>query len=184
MYYVQLDLFGKVGVGKTTIYNLFAGDKYMQDGGNLCDDFRVYYRRCWVFPRVSEHYMCFLSDPVFEMRWKDLQFKFLKKMFEPTNVIYIVTDSTPEDVEAVKNSLNLYDKLKRGLIIFVIANKQDLPDAVPVEKIKEILGINDVYGLSALSPDAKEIMEKALRDGLNRYLLMLTKRGERLELVD
>ncbi len=184
MYYIQLDMFGRVGVGKTTIYNLFAGDKYMQEGGNLCDDYRVYYRRCWLFPRISEHYMVFLSDPLFEMRWKDLQLKFLKKMFEPTNVVFIVTDSTEEDVQAVKNSLGIYEKLKLGLIIFVIANKQDLPNALPVEKIKEILGINDVYGVSAIDLASKPILERAFRDGLNRYLLMLSKRGERLSLVD
>ncbi len=184
MHYVQIDLFGKVGVGKTTIYNHFKGDRHMKHGGNLVEDWRVFYAKCWIFKERFKNYMVFLSDPKFDMRWRDLDVKFLEEKFEPTNIVMVVTDSTPEDVVAVKNSLKLLPKLKLGLITFVLANKQDLPDALSVSEIKERLSTNDVYGLSALSPDAKEILEEAFLEAKNRYLLMLSKRNEQLDLID
>ena len=117
--YVTVDLFGKVGVGKTTIFEPFAGDRLLKDGGNLSYDYRTYYARCWVLERRWDHTMVFLTDPKLDMRWKDLRVKHLQKLFEPTNVLIIVTDSTKEDVQAIKKSFSIFPRIKKKLIIFV-----------------------------------------------------------------
>ncbi len=182
--YVTIDLFGKVGVGKTTIFELFAGDKFLKEGGNLSYDMRTYYAKCWVMEKRWEHTMVFLSDPKLEMRWKDLRAKYLRKLLEPTNILMIVTDSTREDVQAIKQSFEMWPRIKRKLILFVIANMQDIPDRLSVETIKEILCMNDVIGISALKEDTKEILEKFLENATIRYFTMLSKRGEALSIYD
>jgi hypothetical protein len=182
--YVTIDLFGKVQVGKTTIFELFAGKRFLHEGGNLSYDFRTYYAKCWVMQNRWTHSMVFLADPKYDMRWKQLDFKFLKKKFEPTNILMIVTDSTEADVLAVKNSFTMYPRLKRKLILFVIANMQDLLDRLSVDKIQDILGLKEVLGLSAIQEGAKEKVEKFLEEATLRYFLMLSKRGDNIELVD
>ena len=90
--YVTIDLFGKVGCGKTTIFELFAGTRLLKHGGNLSYDFRGWYAKCWILPRHWEKTMVFLADPKLEFRWRDLQAKHLRKLFEPTNILVLVTD--------------------------------------------------------------------------------------------
>src|SRR6056297_379383 len=162
--YVTIDLFGKVGVGKTTIFELFAGDRLLKYGGNLSYDFRGYYAKCWVLPRRWTHSMVFLADPKLEWRWRDLKVKHLRKLFEPTNILMIVTDSTEEDVDNIKKSFSIYPKIKRKLIIFVIANMQDKKDHMNVEQIKERLGMRHVLGLNATSEGAKKKLEPFLEE--------------------
>lgn len=186
MRYVGVDLFGKTAVGKTTIFKLFADpqSRLMQEGGNLSYDFRTYYARCWIFPRRWEHSMVFLADPKFDMRYQSLDMKMLKKAFEPTNVLIIVSDSTREDVEAIKHSLQIYPRIKLGLIIFIIANMQDKPGVLPVEEIKQITGINDVLGLIAIQSNARAKVEPFIEEGVKRFFHMLAKRGDWMELID
>jgi len=181
--YVTVDLFGKVGTGKTTIFELFAGNRYLKDGGNLSFDFRTYYARCWVLEKRWEHTMVFLTDPKLDMRWRDLRAKHLRKLCEPTNVLMIVTDSTKEDVEAVKQSFQMWPRIKRKFIIFVIANMQDLPDRLSVPEIKAVLQMEDVIGLSATDPGAKEIIEEFLERATLRYFQMLSKRGTAMSIL-
>ncbi|MHA1746645.1 MAG: hypothetical protein ACTSWW_11640, partial [Promethearchaeota archaeon] len=154
-----------------------AGNRYLKDGGNLSFDFRTYYARCWVLEKRWEHTMVFLTDPKLDMRWRDLRAKHLRKLCEPTNVLMIVTDSTKEDVEAVKQSFQMWPRIKRKFIIFVIANMQDLPDRLSVPEIKTVLQMEDVIGLSATDPGAKEIIEEFLERATLRYFQMLSKRG-------
>lgn len=175
--YVTIDLFGKVGCGKTTIFELFAGTRLLKDGGNLSYDFRGYYAKCWILPRRWGHSMVFLADPKLEFRWRDLRAKHLRKLFEPTNIMVLVTDSTPEDIDAIKQSFTVWPTIKRKLIIFIIANMQDLPDRLTVEEIKARLQMNDVLGLTATDSDAKEKVEKFLEQAVMRYFLMLSKKG-------
>lgn len=182
--YVTIDLFGKVGVGKTTIFNHFAGDRLLKDGGNLSYDYRIYYARCWILPRRWEHTMVFLTDPKLDMRWKDLRVRHLQKLFEPTNILMIVTDSTKEDVLAVKESFSIYPKIKRKLIIFIIANQQDLPGRLSVDEIKEILQMKDVIGIKATDPDCVPVLEKFFEAAVIRYFTMVAKRGQVMMLLD
>jgi GTPase SAR1 family protein len=183
MKYIQIDLMGKVTAGKTTIYNQFAGDTYLRDGGNLTDDWRTYYARCWVLPNRYAHSMVFLSDPKFDMRWQDLNMGFMRKMFQPTNILFIVSDSTERDVENIKRYWDLLENIKRGLITFVLANKQDLPGAIPEIEIRERLNNQDVFGIQATDPQLKPRLTEIIEMAVHRYLLMLAKRGERLGLI-
>ena len=184
--YVTIDLFGKISCGKTTIFEMFAGKKFLKEGGNLSYDFRTYYARCWILERRWEHTMVFLADPKLEMRWRDLRAKHLRKLMEPTNILIIVTDSTREDVNAVKESFKMWPRIKRKMIIFIIANMQDLPDRLSVSEIKEILNMNDILGISATdgNPETKAKIEQFIEEATIRYFRMLAKRGQVMSVLD
>ncbi|MHA1585027.1 MAG: GTPase domain-containing protein [Promethearchaeota archaeon] len=182
--YVTIDLFGKVSCGKTTIFELFAGNRFLKDGGNLSYDFRGYYAKCWILPQRWGHTMVFLTDPKLDMRWRDLRVKHMRKLFEPTNVLVIVTDSTREDVQAIKESFRIWPKIKRKLIIFIIANMQDLPDRMKTEEIQEFLQMKDVLGLCALEENAKEKLTDFFEKATMRYFQMISKKYERMLILD
>ena len=155
----------------------------LENGGNLSYDPRVYYARCWILPRRWEHSMVFLTDPKFDMRQNSLDNTFLTKMLEPTNVLMLVTDSTKEDVESIARSIPIYCRLKRGLIIFIIANMQDNPDVLTVDEIKAQTGIGDVLGIAAINPDTKLELESFFEESVRRFFHLLERRGQTLELV-
>ena len=184
MRYVTIDLFGKINCGKTTIFELFAGNRLLKHGGNLSYDFRGYYAKCWILERRWEHSMVFLADPKLEFRWRDLQAKHLRKLFEPTNIMILVTDSTEEDVEAIRQSFTIWPIIKRKLIIFVIANMQDIPNRLSVEEIQKKLEMKDILGISAIEPNIKEKIEKFLESAVIRYFTMLSKKGRALLFLD
>ena len=71
-----------------------------------------------------------------------------------TDLIFFVLDSADsERLDEAKLELQSVIKLteKFGVPIIVIANKQDLPSAVPVEKISSQLGINKTATSRALT---------------------------------
>ena len=173
-------------MGKTTIFELFAGNKFLKEGGNLSYDFRTYYAKCWVLERRWEHTMVFLADPKLEMRWRDLRAKHLRKLMEPTNILIIVTDSTREDVNAVKESFKMWPRIKRKMIIFIIANMQDLPGRLSGAEIKEILSMNDVLEINAMDgdPETKIKIEQFIEEATIRYFRMLAKRGQVMAVLD
>lgn len=175
--FVTIDLFGKMGVGKTTIFELFAGDKFLKEGGNLSYDFRGYYAKCWILEKRWEHSMVFLADPKLEYRWKDLNADLLRKYFEPTNVVMIVTDSTEKDVKNIKDSFSIFPQLKRKLILFVIATMQDIKGRMSVKEIEQVLGIKDIIGINTHAPGTKEKVEKFMEKAVLRYFLMLSRIG-------
>ena len=184
--YVTIDLFGKISCGKTTIFELFAGKRFLKEGGNLSYDFRTYYARCWVLEKRWEHTMVFLADPKLEMRWKDLRAKHLRKLMEPTNILIIVTDSTREDVNAIKQSFKMWPRIKRKMIIFIIANMQDLPGRLSGAEIKKILSMSDVLELNATDgdPETKFKVEQFIEEATIRYFRMLAKRGQVMSVLD
>jgi hypothetical protein len=127
--------------------------------------------------------MIFLTDPKFDMRQNSLDNTFLSRMLEPTNVLMLVTDSTKEDVESISRSIPIYCRLKRGLIIFIIANMQDNPNVLTVDEIKAQTGIGDVLGIVAINPNTKLELESFFEESVLRYFHLLERRGQTLELV-
>ncbi len=63
-------------------------------------------------------------------------------------VIFVVdsTDSGEERVEECKEALSMFigEDLLRGCTLLVLANKQDLPDAMSIEEISEKLGLESI----------------------------------------
>ncbi|MGC8812702.1 MAG: ATPase domain-containing protein [Candidatus Aenigmatarchaeota archaeon] len=73
-------------------------------------------------------------------------------------VILVVDSTKPETFERAKEML---EKVRGYEIPFVVfANKQDLPNALSLEEIKRMLGLEDVVGTSAIK---KQGIEEGLR---------------------
>lgn len=73
-------------------------------------------------------------------------------------VILVIDSTKPETFERAKEML---EKVRGYEIPFVVfANKQDLPNALNLDKIKRILGFEDIVGTSAIK---KEGLEEGLK---------------------
>ena len=71
-----------------------------------------------------------------------------KHYFKSTDGIIFVVDSTDfeEKIEECKEALSLLirEDLLKGCTLLVLANKQDLPEAVPPESIVEKLELDSI----------------------------------------
>lgn len=79
------------------------------------------------------------------------RFEFIFKIFaREVNGILLVVDATrPEDFERARKMLELVGP---GLPFVIVANKSDLPDALPPQRIKEIIGLGeDVHIVAAVA---------------------------------
>eukprot|EP01090_Pellita_catalonica_P010543 TRINITY_DN21978_c0_g1_i1.p1 TRINITY_DN21978_c0_g1~~TRINITY_DN21978_c0_g1_i1.p1 ORF type:complete len:186 (-),score=25.32 TRINITY_DN21978_c0_g1_i1:172-729(-) len=72
---------------------------------------------------------------------------FWKNYFEKTDAIVWVVDSTDKErLQACKTELGslLQEERLAGASLLVLANKQDLPDSLPPEKIRDILELDKI----------------------------------------
>ncbi len=60
--------------------------------------------------------------------------------FSGTDVIFLITDSSFRNVMQTKSLLRTIRKEAPAVPLFIIANKQDLPESMKAEKIKRLLG--------------------------------------------
>jgi ADP-ribosylation factor-like protein 8 len=74
-----------------------------------------------------------------------------------SDAVLIITDSTLENVEKSKFFIELIKEHAPYAHTAIIGNKQDLPGALSVEKIEEILGLK-TYSMVAIDPDNRDKM--------------------------
>ena len=97
------------------------------------------------------------------------RFKFMWKDFlRGAGLAVIVCDSTEENVTKTKE---LYDRFERsiGMKIIAIANKQDLPNALPAQVVQSKLGGLKTYGMSAIRPELRQRMKEILEYEIATY---------------
>jgi len=80
-----------------------------------------------------------------------------------SDAILIITDSTLENVEKSKFFIELVKEHAPYAHTAIIGNKQDLPNALSVEKIEGILGLK-TYSMVAIEPDNREKMIQIIAD--------------------
>lgn len=89
------------------------------------------------------------------------QFRFMWDSFlQGTSTIILVTDSTREGVKKTKELVKKYSNFN-GSKLLVIANKQDLPDAISPSEVESILG-TETHGLVAIDSNSKQYLFKIL----------------------
>lgn len=84
-----------------------------------------------------------------------------------TGLICAVTDSTPENVAKTKEIVSKY-KNYNGAKLIVIANKQDLPNSMPVKDIEKELGVKTI-GMVAVNLNEKRTLYKELQNAFTSY---------------
>ncbi|KKK41308.1 hypothetical protein LCGC14_1619370, partial [marine sediment metagenome] len=95
------------------------------------------------------------------------QFDYLwEKFMAGSDVVLLMTNSTKENVEKSKHFLEISKKVVPFTRLAVIANKQDLPDAMSIEEIEKIMG-NKAYGLIAIEPSSRDKIVRIIADLLD-----------------
>lgn len=144
---VKCTLTGYGGVGKTTIVRLVARGE-----------------------RVAKHIPTILADveeikiegvdpfkvTLFTVAGQPQYWRTWMLTTEGSDFVMLVTDSTREDVERLQKEIIPYlMKITPYSRFIIIANKQDLPNALPPSVIEEICGI-PAFPLIAIRDDAKD----------------------------
>ncbi len=80
-----------------------------------------------------------------------------------SDAVLIITDSTLENVEKSRFFIELLKDHAPYAHTAIIGNKQDLPDALNVGKIEEILGIK-TYSMVAIDPNNRDKMIQIIAD--------------------
>jgi small GTP-binding protein len=142
-------LIGEGGVGKTSLLSLLQGRDVPKERvptvGLEVEDSILNGKKCSIWDLGGQKR--------FKFMWKD----FLRG----AGLAVIVCDSTEENITKTKE---LYDRFERtlGTKIIAIANKQDLPGALPAHVVQSKLGGLKTYGMSAIRPELQERMREIL----------------------
>ncbi|MEJ2295947.1 MAG: ADP-ribosylation factor-like protein, partial [Candidatus Lokiarchaeota archaeon] len=142
-------MIGEGGVGKTSLLSLLQGREVIEERkptvGLEVEDSVLNGKKCSIWDLGGQKR--------FKFMWKD----FLRG----AGLAVIVCDSTEENVEKTKA---LYDRFERsiGMKIIAIANKQDLPGALPAQEVQSKLGGLKTYGMSAILPELRQRMKEIL----------------------
>ncbi|WXG41007.1 MAG: ADP-ribosylation factor-like protein [Candidatus Freyarchaeum deiterrae] len=140
--YLKISLIGYSGVGKTTILKLLREEEIPKDhiptigvgikgvkGAKIGNTSLI----CWDLAGQER----------FELTWD--------KFIRDSSLIIIVTDSTLENVVKSRYFVRLIREVEPEANILSIANKQDLPNALPPEKVSQILEA-ETQGIVAIDP--------------------------------
>lgn len=153
---LKLSLIGFSGVGKTTILKLIREEELPKEHiptigvgikgvkGAMIGNTQLV---CWDLAGQER----------FKMTWD----KFIKA----SSLIVIVTDSTLENVVKSRFFVRLVKEEEPEANMVALANKQDLPNALPPEKVEEILGVK-TYGFVAIDPMNKSKFFEIVRNAV------------------
>ncbi len=156
--YVKVALMGAGYAGKSTLIRLLTDDvtklqsKYQPTAGMDCGTITLDDRTKITLVEMG-------GQAHFEFMWPD----FMKG----SEMIVVVTESTPKAVLKTRQLLKKYEALLAGKQVIAIANKQDLPGSMRPESVQDLLGI-PTYGMIAIDPKQRlrgyRLIVEGLRD--------------------
>ena len=94
---------------------------------------------------------------------KEASIRIARQFWEKSDAVLIITDSSLENVEKSRFFVELVKEHAPYAHVAVIGNKQDLPDALNVDKIQEILGLK-TYSMVAIDPENRDKMMQIIAD--------------------
>ena len=160
--FLKMVILGEGGVGKTSVLKLIMGEEpdscYVPTVGVDVKEFDFELRD------MKLVFWDFSGQPRFRKLWKPF--------LEGTDIVILVTDSTIENLVETRTIYQLIRAEKPDAQVILIANKQDLPGAVPPETIGKYLGL-EAHGLVAVDPSYREKLLEILKEAIVK--LMETK---------
>jgi small GTP-binding protein len=157
---LKVSLVGEGGVGKTTLLRLLKGTapptEYVPTIALSIEQIEA--------TRYGT-YSIILWDFAGQERFRRLWTIY----FRGSDIVFIITDSTLNNVIATKEILDVIRKDAPGVPVWAIANKQDLEGALSPELVERILGI-PAFGMVAIDQARKEEMMQILLDAVERYI--------------
>jgi small GTP-binding protein len=128
----KISYVGSGGVGKSTLLRLLFGKEPAPGGYTPTINVAVDSSETIQFGTFLCTIWDFAGQAVFQDLWSFY--------FSGTDVIFLVTDSSFRNVMQTKTLLRTIRKEAPAAPLFIIANKQDLPESMKAEKIKRLLG--------------------------------------------
>jgi len=147
----KISLVGFSGVGKTTITKLIKAEEIpLEHIPTITGDVATI-----KIGKLSFYLWDFAGQEQFSFLWN----KFIKG----SDAVLLITNSTLENIEKCKFFLELIKEEAPYAHSAVIGNKQDLPGAVGVERIEQILGVK-TYSMIAIEPGNRKKMIQIIAD--------------------
>jgi small GTP-binding protein len=147
----KISLVGFSGVGKTTTTNLICADEipsvHIPTITGKISTVKI--------GKLYFHLWDFAGQEQFSYLWNDF--------ILGSDAVLIITDSSLENVEKSKFFVELIKDHAQFAHVAVIGNKQDLPGALRIDQIQEILGVK-TYSMVAIDPGNREKMIQIVAD--------------------
>lgn len=147
----KISLVGFSGVGKTTTTKLICASEipsvHIPTITGKISTVKI--------GKLYFHLWDFAGQEQFSYLWNDF--------IIGSDAVLIITDSTLENVEKSKFFIELIKEHASYAHIAVIGNKQDLHDALNIQKIEEILGLK-TYSMVAIDPNNRDKMIQIIAD--------------------
>jgi len=128
----KVSFVGSGGVGKSTLLRLLFGKEPAPGGYVPTINVAVDSSETIQFGTFLCTIWDFAGQAVFQDLWSFY--------FSGTDVIFLITDSSFRNVMQTKSLLRTIKKEAPAVPLFILANKQDLPESMKAEKIKRLLG--------------------------------------------
>jgi len=128
----KVSFVGSGGVGKSTLLRLLFGKEPAPGGYVPTINVAVDSSETIQFGTFLVTVWDFAGQSVFQDLWSFY--------FSGTDVIFLITDSSFRNVMQTKSLLRTIRKEAPAVPLFIMANKQDLPESMKAEKIKRLLG--------------------------------------------
>ena len=128
----KISFVGSGGVGKSTLMRLLFGKDPAPGGYVPTINVAVDSSETIQFGTFLVTIWDFAGQAVFQDLWSFY--------FQGTDVIFLITDSSFRNVMQTKTLLRNIRKEAPAVPLFIVANKQDLPESMKAEKIKRLLG--------------------------------------------
>ncbi len=163
----KISFVGSGGVGKSTLLRLLFGKEPAPGGYVPTINVAVDSSETIQFGT----YLCTIWDFAGQAVFQDLWSFY----FSGTDVIFLITDSSFRNVMQTKTLLRTIRKEAPAVPLFIIANKQDLPESMRADRIQRLLGASTFAMVGT---------DKTRRDEFTRFMLEVAAKTVGVQLPD
>ncbi|MBD3406928.1 MAG: GTP-binding protein [Candidatus Lokiarchaeota archaeon] len=163
----KVSFVGSGGVGKSTLLRLLFGKEPAPGGYTPTINVAVDSSETVQFGTFLITLWDFAGQAVFQDLWEFY--------FSGTDVIFLICDSSFRNVMQTKTLLRNIRKEAPGVPLYIIANKQDLPESMRADKIQRLLGASTFPMIA---------VDKERRLQFIRFMLEVTTKTVGVELPD